>query len=254
MRHCPLRTSADLRKNPRKSFPCATEPGAATAQQRESLVNKRNRPQKKQSVQRNPAWLKADHRKLSRDAEKHVVRYMRLRRWINTTRPNLSTAGNRLTLLKHLPEIFNAVPDAFWSPSVYKTLLRALLMIQYPYLRLEPPEGRVTGLIVLTGEPLRIPKRLRHFVQDTPEVENAAPALQAVSNWLKAPPIQRNEYSDLEQLMKIRTGTTARTLGLVADDVAVLLEYAGEFTLARNGWTTRANALFRTIRASRPRS
>lgn len=140
-------------------------------------MNMRNHPSRRLPLRKTPIWLDANYRKLSRNAETHVVRYIRRRRWINTTRANLSTSGNRLKLLEHLPEIFKNVPDAFWSPSVYKTLLNALLMTQYPHLQLEPPDGRVMNLVVLSGQPLRIRKPLRPFVQNTPVVEAAAPAL-----------------------------------------------------------------------------
>ena len=216
-------------------------------------MNMRNHPSRRLPLRKTPIWLDANYRKLSRNAETHVVRYIRRRRWINTTRANLSTSGNRLKLLEHLPEIFKNVPDAFWSPSVYKTLLNALLMTQYPHLQLEPPDGRVMNLVVLSGQPLRIRKPLRPFVQNTPVVEAAAPALKAASNWLKAAPNQRDEYSDLEQLIRTRGEGNGRKLGPIYDRVAELLGYQGGFVLAPNGWSTRANALAKTLRAARTR-
>ena len=138
-------------------------------------MNKRTRLRKTLPIRKNPAWMNADYRKLARNAETQVVHYMRRMRWIRPTQTNLTTERSRLVLLEHLPEVFAAVPDAFWSPAVHKALLNALLMIQYPHLELLPPDGQVTGLKVQSGNALRIHTRLRPFVKDTPATKAAGP-------------------------------------------------------------------------------
>lgn len=215
-------------------------------------MNKRNRPRKKLPIRKKPIWIDANYRKLAREAEAHVVSFMRRKRWIRPTQTSFSTEASRLALLEHLPEVFAAVPDAFWSPAVYKAVQRALLMVQYPHLEV-PTHGPVTSLTIQAGDAWRVPQLLRRFVTATPVTLAAAPALKAASKWLSAPPLLRSQYSDLEQLIRARSKGTGKGLGTIYDNVAELLDYKGSFLPAANGWSSRANALNRTLSAPRRR-
>jgi hypothetical protein len=216
-------------------------------------MNKRNRPRQALPLRNKPIWLDPDYRELTRDAEKHVADYMQGRGWAAPNQIDLTTAEDRLSLLENLPGLLKTVPDALWCPAVYKTLLYALLTVQHPHLELLPPDGPVHELIVRSGKPRDVPKRLRSHVRKTPELTAVAPALRAASKFLAKPLLQRDEYMDLELLMATRQTTTGRKLGHIKDDVASVLGYRSSEAFAKNGLTKRAHSLSKMLLAARKR-
>lgn len=216
-------------------------------------MNKRNRPRQTQPLPSKPIWHDADYRELTRNAERHVADYMQGRGWAAASPADLMTAEDRLSLLENLPGLLRTVPDALWCPAVYRTLLYALLTVQYPHLELLPPTGPVHDLIVWSGKPREVPKRLRSRVRKTPMLKAVAPALRAASKFLANPSIQRDEYTDLELLMEARRTTTHRKLGHIKDDVASVLGYRSGEEFAKNGLTKRANSLSKMLLAARKR-